>query len=261
MRHTLIIFFFSALLFFPLIPAWSKEPEFFESTYSVRDSSKAALTRNFPDSITLFFPVYTNADQLTKIVPIPYKLAYVSFADVLDSLPIGTTYISPDIIPLDTIKCINIMAHERFRTFQLIKTESRGYIGYLEEMLNVPFMLPPKFLKGYGHQADHRIAVDCAELAIYGKRRQGYNIPYGGPRGIKEYLSETDSISRGTIIHFGFQVSVVYEDRGKIGALDNEDLLIHAYKDKAEIIPLGKTDLTAKPYTACTWKDSLPRFD
>ena len=70
-----------------------------------------------------------------------------------------------------------------------------------------------------GHQTDLRVCVDCAELAIYGKRRQGFNIPYCGPRGINNYLEEIspDSIFNGCIVHFGDQVDVIYSDEGVKG--------------------------------------------
>ena len=109
-------------------------------------------------------------------------------------------------------------------------------------------------LANHGHQADLRLGIDCAELAIYGRRRMGENIPYVGPRGIKDYLEKTDNVEVGVVLHFGFQVSVLYEDRGKIGKIDEADLLIHAYEDKAEIIELGKTDLWKWPFEMFVWK-------
>ena len=136
---------------------------------------------------------------------------------------------------------------------QVVVRENDSYLGYLTEQLEVPFLLPPKLIGIYGHQADLRVGIDCAELAIYGMRRLGCNIPYCGPRGIVNYCFETQKISKGTIIHFGFQVSILYEDRGKIGLLDSNDLLIHAFEDKVKIESFGETKLKNEKYKLYKW--------
>lgn len=136
---------------------------------------------------------------------------------------------------------------------QIVVRKNNSYIGFLTEQLNLPFIIPPKLLYEFGHQTDLNIGTDCAELAIYGMRRLGYDIPYGGPKGIIKYLAPTDSIFTGTIIHYGFQVSIVYEDRGIKGKLDKEDLLIHAFDDKVKIEKLGDTRLVNKYYKQYRW--------
>jgi hypothetical protein len=136
---------------------------------------------------------------------------------------------------------------------QIVVRKSNSYIGFLTEQLNLPFIMPPKVLPKFGHQTDLNIGTDCAELAIYGMRRLGYNIPYVGPKGITKYLNQIDSISSGTILHFGFQVSILYEDRGKIGVLDAEDLLIHAFEDRVKIEPIGDTKLLKMEYKIYQW--------
>lgn len=140
---------------------------------------------------------------------------------------------------------------------QLVVRENDSYIGFLTEQLGLPFILPPKMLNEYGHQTDLRIGSDCAELAIYGMRRMGYKIPYCGPKGLKNYLEPTDLLIQGTIIHYGYQVSVLYEDRGQRGKLDGEDLIIHAYKDKIAIEKLGNTELLQKEYKLYKWKINI----
>jgi hypothetical protein len=137
---------------------------------------------------------------------------------------------------------------------QIVVRANDSYLGFLTEQLGLPFILPPKMLGMYGHQTDLRIGTDCAELAIYGKRRMGYNIPYCGPNGIFKYLDKTNIVSEGTIIHFGYQVSIVYEDRGKIGYLDGEDLIIHAFQDKVKIERLEDTELKNNEFKLYNWK-------
>ncbi|MEQ9405077.1 MAG: hypothetical protein RIM99_15915 [Cyclobacteriaceae bacterium] len=140
------------------------------------------------------------------------------------------------------------------QVIKLIVREEDSYVGYLTEQLGLPFIIPPKTLPGIGHQTDLQIGTDCAELAIYGRRRQGFKIEYGGPRGIRNHLVETNQIFPGLILHFGHQVSILYKDFGKIGQIDDEDLLIHAYQDKVQIQRFGDTDLFGDPYQTMTWK-------
>ncbi|MFM2393891.1 MAG: hypothetical protein RLZZ546_1873 [Bacteroidota bacterium] len=132
--------------------------------------------------------------------------------------------------------------------------EDNTYIGYLTELLNLPFLLGPKKIHNYGHQTDLRIGVDCAELAIYGRRRMGYKIPYCGPRNILKYLNQVNEIKEGTIIHFRFQVSIVYKDLGIKGKLDNKDYLIHAHEDKVKIEKFKACNLNGYPFKIFEWK-------
>ncbi|MDL2214587.1 hypothetical protein LJC00_00165 [Dysgonomonas sp. OttesenSCG-928-M03] len=208
-----------------------------------------------PDSVNLVYPVYENSDQLKKLLPVKYKASKRFPSQSLpDSLKLGCNYISLKKIPQDSVfQSYNILSEYK-TVYQIVIKRHDGYLGYLEELLNVPFVLPPRRLPNRLHQTDIRLGVDCAELAIYGKRRQGYNIPYGGPRGIVKYLEKTKKAERGVIVHFRHQVSVIYEDNGSRGLLDKEDILIHAYKDKAELIRFGDTDLYGYPYTLYKWK-------
>ncbi|HAA10273.1 MAG TPA: hypothetical protein DCE41_00720 [Cytophagales bacterium] len=157
---------------------------------------------------------------------------------------------------LNPIATIHPLHLQRTGTLQMVVQESDDYVGYLTELLGLPFVIPPKLLGNYGHQTDLRVGTDCAELAIYGRRRMGHPVPYGGPRGIREFLVPTDSVVPGTVVHYGFQVSVVYQDRGQPGLLDAEDLLIHAYQTQVAIERLGDVALWGMPYQLYQWKES-----
>ena len=228
------------------------------STSSLLKSQEIFLNdstvHQLPEEFFLFNPVYENPLQVKGVHPITYTISKVSKVDFIKKLSLGVYLACFDSISVDSVTTANL--YREFRIVQLINKQSEGYIGFLEELINVPFVLPPKKLKE-GHQTDLRLGVDCAELAIYGRRRMGYHIPYIGPKGIAKYLEKAASIERGSVISFGYdyQISVVYEDRGIVGALDKEDLLIHAYEDKAEIIPFGNTDLSKYHHTIYRWKE------
>jgi hypothetical protein len=204
------------------------------------------------DSIYEIVPVYQKYAYDTTL-EIAYKTKYIARINAIQNLSIGTHLFAvskPDILKITKLPLH--LVHDEI--YQIVYTKSEGYLGHLEELLNIPFVLSPEFLTEFGHQTDLRVATDCAELAIYGKRRQGMKVPYCGPRRVKEYLVKTDKIERGIIIHFGHQVSVLYEDRGIKDTIDGDDLLIHAYDLKAEIIPLKETNLYNTPYIMYKWK-------
>lgn len=202
---------------------------------------------------------YDNLKNGVKSVePITYNIVPIENAWndsilIIDDIKPGTYYfgnfdkISTTIISSKPIH----LAYDNI--IQLVVREDNSYLGFLTEQLNLPFIIPPKSLSNFGHQTDLNIGTDCAELAIYGKRRLGYDIPYVGPKGITKYLIPVDTISSGTILHFGFQVSILYEDRGKKGELDEDDLLIHAFEDKVKIQPLGDTKLFWIPCKMYQW--------
>ncbi len=172
---------------------------------------------------------------------------------IIDNIKVGTHYfgrVFENNKSFSSTKPIHLIDDN---IIQIVVRKNDSYIGFLTEQLNLPFIIPPKVLPKFGHQTDLNVGVDCAELAIYGMRRLGYNIPYGGPKGITKYLIQVDSISSGTILHFGYQVSIIYADLGKIGELDAEDLIIHAFEDKVKIESLGQTKLLGMECKKYRW--------
>lgn len=203
----------------------------------------------------------------------------------------GTSYIATKLPPsLDSnegqFSTTDILHITHENIFQLRIRPDDSYLGYLQELLNTPFIYVPIHVKGY-HQVDQRVGTDCAELAIYGKRRQGYNYNYGGPRGILQYLTprgyssisltknkdevyyntedgekvkviprtiKTLGITPGDILHFDTQVSVFYKDQGILGILDPEDLLIQAYYGGVKITTLKESGFTSRTFRIYSWK-------
>ncbi|TND10107.1 MAG: hypothetical protein FD123_355 [Bacteroidetes bacterium] len=214
---------------------------------------------------------YENLRQGTlSLVPVTYRAAQKPFyTDDLSfhaAFP-GTYYFawSTGSVPVslpDTIRSVK-PPHLFFKQncVQIVVRERDDYVGYLTELLHTPFILPPMQVPHAGHQADIRAGADCAELAIYGKRREGFKVPYCGPMGIKKYL---DTLSgppeRGTVIHFGGQVSVLYEDRGVKGEIDDEDLLIESYGTGTQIVAFRDCAYHGRKFGLYSWKKKLSRL-
>lgn len=227
---------------------------------------------------------YDNMDQSKSgdinsfIEPISYSVKSLQ-ANKIRARGVGTTYIGLNIKEFIELEdgefTTEGLVHKEFdnRIIQLVIREDDSYIGYLKELMNTPFIYTPKQVNGI-HQTDARVGSDCAEFAIYGARRLGYDIPYCGPNGLHEYVDsitewiycverdgrkiyvDQDNIPMvigekgilpGDIMHFMEQVSVLYEDRGLIGYLDSEDLLIHSYYNEPCIIAIEDTEFIDAP--------------
>lgn len=208
-------------------------------------------------------PIQKEYDNLALGVkgftPIQYQLINLNEISTLNlgKLEPGTYSFVKGIFNDISFESTESLQHKFSGLIQVVVRECDSYIGYLTELLGLPFIFPPKTIPGVGHQTDLRLGTDCAELAIYGKRRMGFNIPYGGPIGIKNYVIETDEVFPGLILHFGHQVSVLYEDRGIIGLMDGKDILIHAYQNKVKLQSFDETDLFDQHFIKMTWKDDF----
>lgn len=233
------------------------------STIFMRVNDVLELTYSEDKYWVFYNPILKEYNNLTNGAKYLEKIEYTTTlisnkknnTIVFDNLTPGAYYIGilsqPESIQFASSDPIHL-THKNI--IQVVVRENDSYIGFLTEQLGLPFILPPKIIGKYGHQTDLRIGTDCAELAIYGKRRIGYKIPYCGPKRLLNYLNPTNKLVQGTIIHFGYQVSILYEDKGIIGKLDGEDLIIHAFEDEVKIERLGDTELKNKEFKLYNWK-------
>ncbi len=174
-----------------------------------------------------------------------------------------------------------------YRVIQVSYRSDNSYIGYLTELFRTPFLVAPMVTDQGVHETDARMGSDCAAFAIYGKRRQGYRVPYCGPAGIYDYLTEIEEsplwprasgstevyandngrfvkvgpggLETGDILHFGEQVSVFYADAGIPGLLDKDDYLIQCYQGGPLITTIEKSGFYQKPVRIFRWKENLVR--
>lgn len=205
------------------------------------------------DTAWLLRPVYGDFSQMDSLMALCYRRDRPLADGFWPAAGPGTYFFHIGRPERDTFCSIGPVC-ETFPVWQVTVRRDSSFIGFCEELLGLPFVLPPRRIPGFGHQTDLRLATDCAELAIYARRRQGHRLPYVGPKGLRAYLKPADKLEPGAVLHFGFQVSVLYEDRGQPGILDEADLLIHAQREKVEIVPLGETGLLDRRCKIMQWK-------
>lgn len=131
------------------------------------------------------------------------------------------------------------------------------YVGMLTELLGTPYIFGSSG-DGRRFQPELLIGSDCADLVVYGARRQGRKIAYTSSYGLRtvapklrvaERSGEGGEVREGDILHFPGtrHVGVLYEDRAPRGVLDDDDLIIHTCWAPATIERLRDTGCASWP--------------
>ena len=140
------------------------------------------------------------------------------------------------------------------------------YLGYLTEMYGQPYIWASAGLSDATHESERLEGSDCADFVVYGARRAGKNLAYtwtGGLPQITKLLAAgtrgDDGIYRdaagkplpfpkaGDLILFPRHVGAVVEDRGTIGVLDDQDIMMHTLFDSPKEQPIADSGYADKP--------------
>lgn len=125
------------------------------------------------------------------------------------------------------------------------------YLGYLTEMFGQPYIWASAGTTTRAHQSERLEGSDCADFIIYGARRMGKTLDYtwsGGLPSVTKLLAPRgergeDGVYRdakgkplpfpraGDIILFPRHVGALTKDRGQLGILDDQDLMMHTLFD------------------------------
>lgn len=130
------------------------------------------------------------------------------------------------------------------------------YVGYVSELIGVPFVFWPK-MTTQGHQTDLRLAADCVATVVYGKRRMGNQVYYLAPKALKRYLEPVaeGSMKVGDVLHFEFQTAVLSQDLSPFGQLSDNDWVIHSYHGLVEEKEFQDLPYSKQPHTVYRWRD------
>lgn len=153
----------------------------------------------------------------------------------------------------------------------LSRCRDQSYLGKLTEIFNLPYILGSSLLReGNLVGPDLMYGADCSNFIIYGKRRQGINIPYLNPSQLKDYLVELGKVTHfqngiafgekgkiplnealikdGLLLHFGAHLVAVYQDNEPCKVLDHNDLIIHQLEGFPEIVPIKNIKQAESPF-------------
>ncbi len=125
-----------------------------------------------------------------------------------------------------------------------------SYLGFLTEMYNQPYIWASAGTTDATHQSERLEGSDCADFIVYGARRMGAHIAYtytgslpkvtrllaAGTRdatGVyRDATGQPIAFPRpGDLLLFPRHVGAVAVDRGTIGVLDDQDLMMHTLFD------------------------------
>ncbi len=141
-----------------------------------------------------------------------------------------------------------------------------SYLGYLTEMYGQPYIWASAGLSDTSHESEHLEGSDCADFVVYGARRMGKKLPYtwtGGLPQITTLLAAgtrgDDGIYRdragkpvpftkvGDLVLFPRHVGALAVDRGTLGVLDDQDLMMHTLFDSPKEQAIADSTYADKP--------------
>lgn len=123
-------------------------------------------------------------------------------------------------------------------------------IGYASELLNTPYIFGSAGPDGR-NQTDLLIGSDCADLAVYARRRAGFKAAYTSSYGIDQQAKEVKGPARaGDVLHFPSMrhVAILFEDRPPVGVVTEDDLILHTCWAPPTVQRLGDTGCAKPPY-------------
>ncbi len=157
-----------------------------------------------------------------------------------------------------------------------IRTDD-SYLGYLTEMYGQPYIWASAGTSPKSHQSERLEGSDCADFVVYGARRMGADIPYmwtGGLPTVTKLLAPggtraEDGIYRdakgnalpftkiGDMVLFPRHVGVLTQDRGVIGTLDDQDLMMHTLFDSPKEQAIADSGYADRPVEVRRFKQDL----
>ncbi len=147
------------------------------------------------------------------------------------------------------------------------------YLGYLTEMYGQPYIWASAGTTDRLHQSERLEGSDCADFIVYGTRRMGRKQPYVWTGALPEHTRllaagtrGTDGIFRdkagkplpftqvGDVVLFPRHTGVLAADRGTIGVLDDQDLMMHTLFDSPKEQAIADTGYADKPLELRRWR-------
>ena len=147
-----------------------------------------------------------------------------------------------------------------------------SYLGYLTELVNTPYIFGSAGPDG-DNQTDNLVGADCADLAVYGRRRMGLPTPYTSsfdldrlaPQASRAVSLDDAGVALGAdgkpiaipsgarpgdSLHFpnSRHVAVLWEDNPPSGVLDENDLMFHTCWAPPKVEAIGSSSCASLPW-------------
>jgi len=148
-----------------------------------------------------------------------------------------------------------------------------SYLGFLTELYGQPYIWASAGRTDRSHQSETLEGSDCADFIVYGWRRMGNKVSYTWTGGLPEHTVllkrgevDEDGIYRdgagkkipfpavGDLVLFPRHVGALTKDKGEIGVLDHEDIMMHSYFASPREQSLGDSDYASAVIETRRWK-------
>ncbi|MGN6104141.1 MAG: hypothetical protein ACTHU0_03485 [Kofleriaceae bacterium] len=125
-----------------------------------------------------------------------------------------------------------------------------SFLGYMTELYNQPYIWASAGITDATHQSERLEGSDCADLLVYGQRRLGNRLAYTWTGALPQVTTLLGAGTRGSdgvyrdargkplpftqpgdVVLFPRHVGALAVDRGVIGVLDDQDLMMHTLFD------------------------------
>ncbi len=130
-------------------------------------------------------------------------------------------------------------------------------IGYASELINTPYIFGSAGPDGR-NQSDLLIGSDCADFAVYARRRMGIRAEYTSSYGIDAQAPEVKDgkPKRGDLLHFpgARHVAIFFEDRPPLGEVSDDDLIFHTCWTPPTVQRLGDSGCAPRPWRLLRFK-------
>ena len=142
--------------------------------------------------------------------------------------------------------------HRRTPVISVRVLRGEGFLAGLSEQFELPYIFGAGSLRqGEWSGAELGWGNDCANFLVWAWRRDGWGLPWCNPKQLRTWLEplgtledgvriDSEVIARGVVLDMGSHVAALWQDRGKIGWLDEEDLVAHQLGGPPEILKLSE---------------------
>ena len=147
------------------------------------------------------------------------------------------------------------------------------FLGLMTEMYGQPYIWASAGRSDASHQSEHLEGSDCADLMVYGARRMGKRVSYTWTGGLPKVTALLAAGTRddkgvyrdkagkplpytqeGDLVLFPRHVGALAKDRGTLGVLDDQDLMMHTLFDSPKEQPIRDSGYAHLPVEVRRWK-------
>lgn len=129
-------------------------------------------------------------------------------------------------------------------TLRVKAAGTRGLRAAWSEQFALPYIFGSTWIQdGQSSGPETGWGADCANFLIAGFRAQGWRLPWGSPKDLRQFLKPWQgplNADNGCVMDFGSHAAALWQDLPPVGELTDADLVVHQLEGTAAVVPLGE---------------------